>query len=159
MIEGHDIALASHDDTTVEHVEQAHAEGILISEFPTTVEAAETARSKGMRIVAGSPNLVLGRSHSGNVSAEELARRGLLDALASDYVPSSMLQAAFLLAERDVMTLHEAINMVSLSPAGIIGLHDRGSIEVGKRADLVRVRVSHGIPVATTVWREGLRVA
>ncbi len=159
MLEGHDIALASHDDTTVEHVEQSHAEGIGISEFPTTRIAAEAARAKGMRIVAGSPNLVLGRSHSGNVSVEELARNGLLDALASDYVPSSMLHGAFLLTEKIGTPLHEAVNMVSLAPARMIGLDDRGSIEVGKRADLVRVRVSHGIPIATTAWREGLRVA
>ena len=101
MVDGHGIALASHDDTTVEHVEQAHAEGISISEFPTTLMAAEAARAKGMKIVAGSPNLVLGRSHSGNVAAEELARRGLLDALASDYVPSSLLHGAFLFARKD----------------------------------------------------------
>lgn len=158
-VEGHAIALASHDDTTVDHVEQAHAEGIVISEFPTTVEAAEAARGKGMKIVAGAPNLVLGRSHSGNVSAEELARRGLLDALASDYVPSSMLQGAFLLAEKGAMPLHEAVNMASLAPARMIGLEDRGSIEIGKRADLVRVREAAGLPLPLMVWRKAVRVA
>ena len=158
-VEGHAIALASHDDTTQEHVDQAYAEGIAISEFPTTVEAAEAARDKGMKIVAGAPNLVLGRSHSGNVSAEELARRGLLDALASDYVPSSMLQGAFLLAERGTMPLHEVINMVSLAPAWMVGLDDRGSIEIGKRADLVRVRKSAELPLPLMVWREAVRVA
>ena len=158
-MDGHAIALASHDDTTVEHVEQAQAEGIAISEFPTTIEAAEAAREKGMKIVAGAPNLVLGRSHSGNVSAEELARRGLLDALASDYVPSSMLQGAFLLAERGTVPLHEAVNMASLAPARMIGLADRGSIEIGKRADLVRVREIAGLPLPITVWREAVRVA
>lgn len=158
MVAGHGIALASHDDTTVEHVEQSHAEGITISEFPTTMIAAEAARAKGMHIVAGSPNLVLGRSHSGNVSVEDLARRGLLDTLASDYVPSSMLHGAFLLTDKIGMPLQEAINMVSLAPARMIGLNDRGSIETGKRADLVRVRESHGLPHVVTVWREGVRV-
>ena len=159
MVEGHAIALASHDDTTMVHVEQAHAEGISISEFPTTVEAAEAARDKGMKIVAGAPNLVLGRSHSGNVPAEELARRGLLDLLASDYVPSSMLQGAFLLAERGTLPLHEAVNMVSVAPARMIGFKDRGSIEIGKRADLVRVRKSAELPLPLMVWREAVRVA
>jgi alpha-D-ribose 1-methylphosphonate 5-triphosphate diphosphatase len=158
MVEGHSIALASHDDTTVEHVEQAHAEGITISEFPTTIEAAETARAKGMHVVAGSPNLVLGRSHSGNVSVEELARRGLLDALASDYVPSSLLHGAFLLTQKIAMPLHEAIKMVTLAPARMAGLQDRGSIETGMRADLVRVKQAHGLPLPLTVWREGVRV-
>jgi alpha-D-ribose 1-methylphosphonate 5-triphosphate diphosphatase len=159
MLEGHGIALASHDDTTLEHVEEAHAAGIAISEFPTTVAAAEAARARGMKIVAGAPNLVLGRSHSGNVSAAELASRGLLDGLASDYVPSSMLHGAFLLHEQVGMPLPEAVNMVSLAPAEMIGLPDRGSIEIGKRADLVHVRVAHGIPLPATVWREGMRVA
>jgi alpha-D-ribose 1-methylphosphonate 5-triphosphate diphosphatase len=158
MVQGHSTALASHDDTTVEHVEEAYAEGITISEFPTTVEAAETAHAKGMKVVAGSPNLVLGRSHSGNVSAEELARRGLLDALASDYVPSSLLHGAFLLNERIAMPLPEAIKMVSLTPARMAGLLDRGSIETGMRADLVRVKQVQGLPLPLMVWCEGVRV-
>lgn len=157
-IGGHDIALASHDDTTLEHVEQAHAEGISISEFPTTIVAAAAARAKNMKVVAGSPNLVLGRSHSGNVSAKELASRGLVDALASDYVPSSLLQGAFLLTEEIGTPLCEAINMVSLSPASMTGMHDRGSIEFGKRADLVRVRKVESLPLPLMVWREGVRV-
>jgi alpha-D-ribose 1-methylphosphonate 5-triphosphate diphosphatase len=111
-----------------------------------------------MHIVAGSPNLVLGRSHSGNVSAEELARRGLLDALASDYVPSSLLHGAFLLNERIAMPLPDAIKMVSLAPARMAGLHDRGSIEPGMRADLVRVKKMEGLPLPLAVWREGARV-
>lgn len=158
IVKGHPIALASHDDTTVEHVEEAYAEGIMISEFPTTIEAAERARDRGMQIVAGSPNVVLGRSHSGNVSAEELARRGLLDALASDYVPSSLIHGAFLLYEKMVLPLHKAMNMVSLNPARMVGLDDRGAIEIGKRADLVRVKQAHGLPLPVTVWREGIRV-
>ena len=89
------IPLASHDDTTPEHVEQAHGEGVAISEFPTSVEAAQAARAKGMAIVMGAPNVVRGGSHSGNVAAVELARRGLLDVLSSDYVPASLLMAAF----------------------------------------------------------------
>jgi alpha-D-ribose 1-methylphosphonate 5-triphosphate diphosphatase len=159
MVDGHGLALASHDDTTEDHVEQAHAEGITISEFPTTLEAAEAARRKGMKTIAGSPNLVLGRSHSGNVSALDLASRGLLDALASDYVPSSLLHGAFLLHERLAMPLHQAIAMITRTPAQMTGLDDRGAIEAGRIADLVRVRVVRDIPIATIVWREGLRVA
>lgn len=159
MVAHRPIALASHDDTTVEHVEQSHAEGLSISEFPTTKAAAQAARAKGMRVVAGSPNLVLGRSHSGNVSVEELARSGLLDVLASDYVPSSLLHGAFLLVEKTGTPLPEAIRMVTLSPARLIGLHDRGSVETGKRADLVRVRKVQGLPLPLMVWRAGERIA
>lgn len=159
LVEDLPIVLASHDDTTIEHVEEAHSEGIRISEFPTTVVAAETARKYGMQIVAGSPNLVLGRSHSGNVAAEELARNGLLDALASDYVPSSMLHGAFLLVERVGLPLHDAINMVSLAPSRMVGLHDRGSLAPGQRADMVRVRKIEHLSLPMMVWRQGQRVA
>jgi alpha-D-ribose 1-methylphosphonate 5-triphosphate diphosphatase len=88
------IALASHDDTTAAHVEEA-ADGITISEFPTTHVAAEAARAKGLGVVMGAPSLVLGGSLSGNVSAQRLAEHGLLDALSSDYVPISLLHGAF----------------------------------------------------------------
>jgi alpha-D-ribose 1-methylphosphonate 5-triphosphate diphosphatase len=155
LVNGHSVALASHDDATVEEVEQAHADGITICEFPTTVEAAETARIRGMQIVAGSPNIVLGRSQSGNVAVEELARLGVLDGLASDYVPYSLLHAPFLLSKRLSMPLPDAIAMVGLAPARMVGLDDRGSIEIGKRADLVRVKTAHGLPIARTVWCQG----
>jgi alpha-D-ribose 1-methylphosphonate 5-triphosphate diphosphatase len=111
-----------------------------------------------MKIVAGSPNLVLGRSHSGNVSAKDLAGRGLLDALASDYVPSSLLHGAFLLHEKVGVALPEAVNMVSLAPTRMIGLDDRGALEAGRRADMVRVRKAGDFPHVTMVWREGNRV-
>jgi alpha-D-ribose 1-methylphosphonate 5-triphosphate diphosphatase len=159
LLKGHPIALASHDDTTVEHVEQAHAEGINISEFPTTVTAAQMARAKEMTIVAGSPNLVIGRSLTGNVAVEELARLGLLDVLASDYAPASLLYSTFLLAEKLDIPLHESIKLVTSAPARATRLDDRGSIEIGKRADLVRVRKTQGIPNPIMIWREGQRVA
>jgi alpha-D-ribose 1-methylphosphonate 5-triphosphate diphosphatase len=156
---GRDIILASHDDTTLEHVEQAHAEGVKISEFPTTMLAAQAARDRQMEIVAGAPNLVLGRSHSGNVAAEELAQNGLVDVLSSDYAPSSLLYGAFLLGKKAAIPLHEAIRTVTLNPARLVGLKDRGSIETGKRADLIRVRLVEELPLVTTVWREGTRIA
>lgn len=159
MLQGRPVALASHDDTTLEHVEQAHAEGIGISEFPTTVVAAQAARDCGMSIVAGSPNLVLRRSHSGNVSVEELASHGLLDALSSDYAPSSLLFGAFLLHRHLGIALHESLKTVTLHPAQLVQLGDRGSLEIGKRADVIRVREVDQLPLVTTVWREGTRVA
>jgi alpha-D-ribose 1-methylphosphonate 5-triphosphate diphosphatase len=153
------VALASHDDTTLEHIEEAHEEGITISEFPTTMLAAKAARERRMDIVAGAPNLVLGRSHSGNVSVEELAGLGLVDVLSSDYAPSSLICGAFQLANKAGMPLHEAIGTVTVKPARMVGLDDRGSIAVGKRADMIRVRMVDELPLVTTVWRGGTRVA
>ena len=88
----------------------------------------------------GGPNVVRGGSHSGNVAAEELAREGLLDILSSDYVPASLLLAAFELPRRvPALDLAAAIRTVTLAPAEATGLTDRGSIAIGKRADLVSV--------------------
>ncbi len=158
LLQGRDVQLASHDDTIESHVEQAHKEGIRIAEFPTTLEAARAARGRGMAIVAGAPNVVLGRSHSGNVSVEDLAKNEVLDALSSDYVPSSLIEGAFLLSRRLDLPLHRAVRMVTLTPSRLIGLEDRGSLEVGQRADLVRVRVVDGLPIPREVWRAGQRI-
>ncbi len=159
LCRGLDLPLASHDDTTEDHVEQAHAEGIAISEFPTTLPAAKLARSYGMMNVMGAPNVVRGGSHSGNISALALAEAGLLDVLSSDYVPASLLHAAFLLHQRAAMTLPDAMRIVALNPARSIGLTDRGEIAVGQRADLVRVRLHGDLPIVREVWRDGARVA
>jgi alpha-D-ribose 1-methylphosphonate 5-triphosphate diphosphatase len=152
------IALASHDDTLAEHVEQAHAEGVAISEFPTRVEAARAARARGMSTVMGAPNVVRGGSHSGNVAAVELARLGLLDSLSSDYVPASLLMAAFRLVPDAGFSIAQAVATVTLNPARAAGLVDRGEIAPGLRADLVQVRMMGDQPVIRAVWREGVRV-
>lgn len=148
------IRIASHDDTTVADVEESYADGIAISEFPTTLEAARRARDFGMQIVMGAPNVVLGRSHSGNASAASLADAGLLDLLTSDYVPASLLHAPFILADRG-MPLYEAIAKVTANPADSIGLSDRGRLKPGLRADLLRVRLVGGQPVIRGTWVAG----
>ena len=154
------IALASHDDATIAHVDEALALGMSIAEFPTTLEAASASRAAGLHVLMGAPNIVRGGSHSGNVSAIEMLRLGLLDILSSDYVPFSMLQAAFHLVDIGAAGLPEAIRLVALNPAEAVGLTDRGSIAVGRRADLVRVRSHPGEPpVVRSVWRQGNRVA
>lgn len=156
----HGIAIASHDDATVEHVEEAIGYGVRLAEFPTSVEAARASHEAGMSILMGAPNVVRGGSHSGNVSALELARHGLLDVLSSDYVPFSLIQAPFLLAaSEEAIDLPGAIAMVSAIPARTVGLEDRGRIEEGLRADLVRVEHKGQVPIVRSVWREGRRVA
>ena len=151
--------MASHDDTVPEHVEEAVAAGFRISEFPTTESAARAARRHGLGIVMGAPNVVRGESHSGNISALDLARADLLDVLSSDYVPHSLLHAAFLLRDRAGWSLAKAIATATLNPARLVGLDDRGEIAPGKRADYVRVRESRGVPVPMETRREGKRIA
>ena len=154
----HGLPLASHDDATLGHVEEAVQGGVVIAEFPTTIEAAAAARTYGLAVVAGAPNLVLGGSHSGNVAAADLAAGGLLDILSSDYVPASLLHAAFLLHQGG-LALSEAVAMVTVTPAERVALPDRGEIVPGRRADLLRVRVVEGLPVVRGVWRGGRRIA
>ena len=154
------IVLASHDDATVAHVEEAVEQGIRVAEFPTTAEAALASRQAGLGVLMGAPNVMRGASHSGNVSARDLAAEGLLDILSSDYIPFSLIQSAFFIGEAvEGISLPQAVAMVSKNPAEAVGLTDRGIIEPGRRADLVRVRVDDHVPVVRTVWREGRRVA
>lgn len=159
----HGIALASHDDTTVEHVLQAHGEGASMSEFPTTLAAARAARAHGLSTVMGGPNVMRGGSHSGNVAASELARHGLLDILSSDYVPGSLLGAAWRLVDEGHCTLPQAVATVTRTPALAAGLPDRGALQAGLRGDLLQVHVAQ-LPdgsqhaVVRAVWREGRRV-
>jgi alpha-D-ribose 1-methylphosphonate 5-triphosphate diphosphatase len=151
------VPLASHDDTEIEQVRQAQAEGIELAEFPTTVHAAQAARAAGIGIIMGGPNLVQGGSHSGNVSAAALAQRDLLDIFSSDYVPASLLQSAFLLHDQLGWSLPRATATVARNPARALGLADRGEIAPGLRADFIRVRRSAGMPVVLETWVEGRR--
>ncbi|WP_312948028.1 alpha-D-ribose 1-methylphosphonate 5-triphosphate diphosphatase [Stutzerimonas kunmingensis] len=154
-----DLALASHDDATLEHVSESADYGMAIAEFPTTFEAAEASHARGLKVLMGAPNIVRGGSHSGNIAAADLARRGVLDILSSDYYPASLLQAALGLAEQDNgYDLPRAIATISLAPARAAGLDDRGEIAIGLRADLVQAQVHKGQPVIGQVWRQGRRV-
>ncbi len=154
------VMLASHDDATEEHVAESVAFDVRIAEFPTTRMAARASSQAGLSVLMGAPNVIRGGSHSGNVSARDLAADGLLDILSSDYIPFSLIQSAFFLADVEpAISLPRAVGMVSKRPAEAVGLFDRGAIEVGRRADLVRVLRDEAVPVVREVWREGARVA
>jgi len=153
------VILASHDDATLDHVAEARKQGIRVAEFPTTHAAARASKESGMSVLMGAPNVVRGGSHSGNVSARELVEAGHLDIISSDYIPASMMQSAFFLADvLDGISLPQAIRLVSKNPAQAVGLDDRGEIAEGKRADLVRLQVADHVPIIKTVWRVGKRV-
>ncbi len=152
------LVLASHDDTEPEHIAEARYDGIALSEFPTTLAAAQAARDAAMLTIMGAPNVVRGRSHSGNVAALELARAGLLDILSSDYVPVSLLDGAYRLVRDGGMTLSAAIATVTATPAKAAGLADRGQLETGRLADLVRVSHRGSLAHIRAVWKAGERV-
>ncbi len=154
------IPLASHDDRTEAEIAENAADGIRISEFPVTMAAARAAKRAGMEVIAGAPNIVRGGSHSGNVRAADLVSAKAVDAFASDYVPASLVEAAFLAAASpNGPSLGDALSLVTDRPARMAGLPDRGRIAPGLRADLARVRLHEGMPIIRTVWRTGERVA
>jgi alpha-D-ribose 1-methylphosphonate 5-triphosphate diphosphatase len=150
--------MASHDDTTVEHVENSTNRGMRLAEFPTTVEAARACRERGIAIMMGAPNLMRGGSHSGNVSALELAQQDLLDVISSDYVPAALLQSALMLANL-WGDLPRAMRTVSTNPAAAAGLQDRGQIAIGQRADVVCYEPIGNIGVIRRVVSDGKIVA
>jgi len=155
------IAIASHDDATLDHVEESKSFGVSVAEFPTSMIAAQASHTAGMGVLMGAPNVVRGKSHSGNIAARDLAEAKVLNVLSSDYIPFSLIQAPFVLADQiDHIDLPQAIAMVSANPARQVGLQDRGQLAPGMRADFSRVRRrDRTVPVVRSVWREGNRVA
>ncbi|HEX3994206.1 MAG TPA: alpha-D-ribose 1-methylphosphonate 5-triphosphate diphosphatase [Acetobacteraceae bacterium] len=157
-VRGRGIALASHDDRTVEEIAENARDGICISEFPVTMAAAEAAKAAGMDVIAGAPNVVRGGSHSGNIAAADLLREGWVDVFASDYVPPALIEAAFRCVRDGLAELPQAVGMITWRAAELAGLPDRGRLAEGQRADLVRVRVHETLPVVRQVWNGGDRV-
>ncbi len=134
------IAVASHDDDSVEKIDTYQRLGVSISEFPITLEAARHAKEKGMYTLLGAPNVLRGKSHSGNLSAIDAIAEGVGDILCSDYYPQALLRSVFILCEKGVLPLHEAVKLVTLNPAKASKINqEKGSIEVGKDADLIIV--------------------
>lgn len=138
------VRLLGHDPDTADAVDALHAGGGSVAEFPTTIDAARRARRLGMPVVAGGPNAVRGESHSGNVSAAALVAEGLVDALASDYMPSTLLGGVHALVRDGVVDLPRGIGLVTSGPARVAGLGDRGTIRVGARADFALIDDSLG---------------
>jgi alpha-D-ribose 1-methylphosphonate 5-triphosphate diphosphatase len=150
--------LASHDDTTADQVAISARHGANFAEFPTTIEAARACHEHGIKVMMGAPNLIRGGSHSGNVAAHHLAEADLLDIVSSDYVPSALLSAALMLGDLwgDVA---RGIRTVTSAPAAAAGLTDRGHLDTGARADLIRVARVAGAAAVRGTWVQGKRVA
>lgn len=138
----HGVPMASHDDETCEQREFYQGLGVTISEFPRTQDAIFTAMALDNLVVMGAPNVLLGGSHSGGLATIDAVRSNMCDIMASDYYYPSLLHAPFKLAQLDACSLLDAWRLVSANPAAALGLHDRGRIATGRRADLVLVEAS-----------------
>ncbi|MQA03981.1 MAG: alpha-D-ribose 1-methylphosphonate 5-triphosphate diphosphatase [Streptosporangiales bacterium] len=146
------VRVLGHDPVTADEVADLAAVGVAVAEFPTTLAAAHAAREYGLLVVAGAPNVLRGGSHSGNVAAADLIAEGLVDGLSSDYMPFSMIGAAFRLARDGRAPLPVAVGLVTRGAARVAGLADRGRLEVGARADLVLVTEDAGWPTVRSTW-------
>jgi len=129
----------AHDLVDPDEVAEAQRWGASVAEFPVTLAAARAARDRGMPVVLGAPNILLGGSHSGNAAAEELVAAGCCTGLASDYAPPTLLAAAFDLAGRKVLDFPAAVRLITAGPAEAAGLGDRGRLDPGCVADLTLV--------------------
>jgi len=156
----HRVAVASHDDDSTEKVDLVKSFGTTISEFPITMDVARSARAVGLKTIAGAPNVLLGGSHSGNLSAASAIKEGVIDILCSDYYPAALLHAVYKLHEVHGMQLHEMVKLVTLHPAQAVYLDtELGSLECGKRADILVVeKLEDGIPVVTNALVDGVPV-
>ncbi|WP_106745240.1 alpha-D-ribose 1-methylphosphonate 5-triphosphate diphosphatase [Yoonia maritima] len=150
--------MASHDDTTAKQVAASRAHGITLAEFPTTVEAADACHASGIATIMGAPNLVRGGSHSGNVAAHELATLNRLDILSSDYVPAALLLGAVQLS-KVWGNWARGIGTVTSQPAKHVHLTDRGVLNIGQRADVLRFGLVNDLPLVRSVWASGNQVA
>lgn len=150
------ISIASHDDDTVEKIGFMKELGATISEFPITEDVAREARKSGMFTIAGAPNVLLGKSHAGNLSAGDAIKDECIDILCSDYYPAAMLHSVFKLNEEYGINLCEAFKFVTINPAKAVKLdHLIGSIKEGKKADLLIIEKLDGLPVITSVFVDG----
>ncbi len=147
--------LAYHDIDTREKVELMDSLGAKSAEMPISLDAARRAKELGWVVAMSAVNVVKGGSSSGNLSAELAVKNGVVDCLCSDFYLPAIVKAAFMLVEKGVATLPEAVRLVSLNAAEAVGLCDRGSIEPGKLADLILVDDSYGWPVVTTTVKCG----
>jgi alpha-D-ribose 1-methylphosphonate 5-triphosphate diphosphatase len=153
------IPLASHDDDTPEKIQWLQSQGVTISEFPVTLDAARAATQHGLAVCLGAPNVLLGNSQNGNLSARKAIGDGFGNVICSDYSPMSMLHAVVALKQNSLKPLHDAVNMVSLNPARALGIDCRtGSVEEGKAADLVLVDMDRDVPLVIKTFVSGKEV-
>jgi alpha-D-ribose 1-methylphosphonate 5-triphosphate diphosphatase len=133
------IPMASHDDASLAAREEFRALGSAISEFPMNDDVARDAVAHGEDVVMGAPNVVRGGSHLGWHGAEALVKDQVCTVLCSDYHYLSLLHAPYIIARNGSATFANAVALVTKNAARMAKLPDRGTLEVGGRADIVLV--------------------
>jgi alpha-D-ribose 1-methylphosphonate 5-triphosphate diphosphatase len=134
-----DIVMASHDEEDIPTRQWYQAVGCRICEFPCNATVAGYAIDQQDAVVMGAPNALNGGSLYSRLSVRECVDQGICSILASDYYYPAQLQAVFLMAHLGICDLAHGWDLVSKNAARALGLADRGTLEPGKRADVVIV--------------------
>ncbi len=110
-----------------------------------------------MLTLVGAPNILLGGSHSGNMSAAQAINEGVVDILCSDYYPAALLHAIFFMHEQYGQDLAKMFRLVTINPAVAVKMdREIGSIVPGKKADVLIINKIEGdFPVITCVMVDG----
>ncbi|MGO8946760.1 MAG: amidohydrolase family protein [Ktedonobacterales bacterium] len=154
----HGIALATHDDDSTAKVEEWSQLGVNMSEFPTTLAAALRAKQVGLAVCMGAPNVLLGRSSGGHLSALEAIQAGAVDILCADYYPRAMLAAMFKLVNDGYCTLPDAAKLVTVNPARAVKMAEYCELAPGKIADVVLIRYHSALEQTVRMVMVGGRV-
>lgn len=152
----HNISIASHDDDSLEKIELMNSIGATISEFPINIDVARKAKEAGMFTTVGAPNILIGKSHSGNLSAAEAINNNVADIICSDYYPPAMLHSIFIMHEKYNKDLCEMFKLATINPAKAVKMDNEiGSIKEGKKADILVIDKVNNVPVITNVFVDG----
>ncbi len=151
------IPMASRYDDSYDKINAMKSKGVTIREFTTDVKVAQAAVKEGQYVVAGAPNIVNEESGNGDMGVIDEIKDGFVNILCSDYVPSSIIHAIFILHYKHGIKINDAVNMATINPAKAAGINDSfGSIECGKHADLILV--GDRIPFVDQMFVNGKRV-
>lgn len=111
--------------------------GAKLCEFPRARRAAAAAKAMGDPVILSASSAMRPNGQRSGISVMELVKEGTCDALCSDYYYPSMLSAVWNLVDTCDMALSAAWALVSQRPAEIMRMPDRGTLGLGRRADLV----------------------
>ena len=150
------IAVASHDDDTIEKIDEMKALGVSICEFPINMQTAAYANEQNMHVIGGASNVLRGGSLTGNLNIKDAILNGHVTSLCSDYYPPAILHSIFKLYFEHDLTLVDTVKLATLHPAVAVGIdHYTGSLSIGKDADLILVKLIDNIPTVTKCFVKG----
>jgi alpha-D-ribose 1-methylphosphonate 5-triphosphate diphosphatase len=154
------VALASHDDETLDDVARSKSLRVAIAEFPMCTQTARASQLGGAAVLMGAPNLVRGGSHVGAICVKEAIEQGVVDLLCSDYHYPSLFHSPFMIAAMNSLSFSDAWKLVSENPARAAGLGStKGKIELGYDADFLILSELDGSPLSLeSTWVNGQMV-